>query len=598
MRRPNAQARPGGKGSGKVTAGHGRTPRRDTRRGGSDGRGPDVRRSAASGGPARRSPSRPEARNRQEQQRTRREDAKRGSDLRERTAVDDRAASLEGVAAESAGEQAAETPAEGAAVRASEGMASTRVRDRRRLSEKMGRSTRVRLWLQSSALDFLLVAVVSVALTYTVSYGFYSAEAYRGNVFLLAALEVPLLLVLFAGSWSKRAVPLSALGAVVLSGVYIGAATAVSPDPALFAEGGVNDVAGNYTIFALVVCVTTAVTYLLSRRTAGLVFLLVFGVLACGIVQFLWREWIPDLAGIPSFIAVFLGIGMLFVYQCYRQSVYSANRVKRTSFSGAFAYSALIGVVCVAMGAGVFALVGAVAPDTIAFKPFESHVSPPVDELAQAYEKQDSKDDDKTNQTNDDEQETSESDEGGNDARAGGFGILEGSFVQAAAQQMAGYDPNNPDQEIDNIAYLVLTWEAVILAMLIFLVVLAVVSFWRYRRTLRLKRIERKSPSYQAWYLYTFLVERFRRLKLAKPEQLTPLEFAVGFSKPMLPFTRGTDGVDFVDVSSIYQDAAFGGMQPTVEELFQLKAYYRAFFKNARQYVGWPKWVLWKFWRV
>lgn len=604
-RRAVPQRRPSGpgRGTGKVTAGHGRAPHR-----GAGGRGGGARR-AATGPAAQRGSASGE-----ESPRSRVDANRSGGDpsaapLRgfaqddgretRREAAVSRAAN-EDSAQETAGRVSAETGVteEGAELHAVEGMKSTRVRDRRRLSEKMGQSTRMRLWLQSSALDFLLVLVVSVALVYTVSYGFYSAEAYRGNILLLAVLIAPLLLVLFAGSWSKRAVPLSALGVVVLSAAYIGVATAVSPDPALFTDGGVNDVAGNYTIFALVLCVTTVVTYLLSRRTVGLVFLLILGVLACGIVQFLWREWIPDLNGVASFIAVFLGMGMLFVYQCYRQSVYSANRVKKTSFSGAFAYSALIGIVCIAVGAGVFGAVGAIAPDTFEFRPFESHVSPPVDELAQSYEDLDSKSDDKSDDADEDERQTNKADTGGDETRSGGLGLLEGSFIQHAAQQMAGYDPSNPDSQIDNIAYLILTWELLILVALVALVVLGFVLFWRYRRTLRLKRIADKSHAYQAWYLYTFLIERLRRLKLAKPDNLTPLEFAVGFSKPMLPFTRGTDGIDFVDVSSIYQDAVFGGVQPTIEELDCLKRYYKTFFKNARQYVGLPKWVLWKFWRM
>ena len=472
------------------------------------------------------------------------------------------------------------------------------VRDRRRLSEKMGRSTRLKLWLQSSALDFLLVLVVCVSLSYSVSYGFYSAEAHRGNVLLLGGMAVPLLLALFAGSWSKRMVPVSAAAAVLISGAYIAIATALSPDPSFFAGGHVNDVADNYTTFAVVVCATTVLSYLLSRRTAGLVFLLVFGVVACGLVQFQWSEWITDLSGMTAFFAMFLGVGMLFVYQCYKQSVYSANRVKRTSFTGAFAYSAIICILCVAAGAGLFAGISSIAPDTQEFKPFTSNVSPPVDENSNSYQRTSKESDEMSNQTNDDQQKTHDTAEGGRDSGAGGFGLFAGSFIQSAASAMAGFDPDDPDQNVDNIAYLILTWELIIVGVLLALLVLAIVLLWRYRRTWRLKRIARESGGYQAWYLYTFLVERFRRLRLAKPVHLTPLEFAVGFSKPMLPFTRGTGGVDFVDVSSTYQNAAFGSEAPTDEELEQLRRYYKAFFKNARQYVGFPKWVLWKFWRV
>ncbi len=551
------------RGSGKVTRGHGKSPKRDA-----------ARKAAAqrkAGGPAL-------------------------SEKQPTTASPVADAAAEGAVAHAPADAIAD---KGAALKTAEGVGSTRMRDRKRLSDRMGRETRLRLWLQSSALDFLLVLVVSTALVFTVSFGFYSAWDYRGNVLLIAGLCLPLLLVMFAGSWSKKAVAFSVAGVVVLTIAYTAVATALSPDPALFTAEGVNDVEGNYVIFAIVVCVTTVVAYLLSRRTVGLVFLLVLSIIACGAVQFLYREWVSDNPGIAATIAALLGLGMLFVYQCYRQSVYSANRVKRTSFAGAFGFSAIVALVCVLVGAGAFyGVVAGLDLETPAYKPFETHVSPPVDELANDYERQDSKDDDKSDVTDDDMQQTNEPDEGGEDVGSGGLGILQGSFVQAAAQQLAGYDPNDPEQDYKNIAYLVLTWEFVILIVLAILAVLAAVLLQRYRRTLRLKRIASKSPAYQAWYLYTFLLGRLKRMKINKPDHLTPLEFAVGFSKPMLPFTRGTDGVDFVDVSSIYQDAAFGGVQPTVEDMGDLHAYYRAFFKNAREYVGWPKWVLWKFWRI
>lgn len=600
------------RGSGKVTAGHGRSRRSDAKRGGAKRPRADAdekrrrqnasdnlvgARTSASVARQRRTGDAPRKANVSDE--VMRPSGASGGRPPAPTGQSEKTSRLE--------DQAGQAPepadrSDGTEIDTSaqlrEGPPAVRIRDRSWLSEKMAHSTRLRLWLQSSALDFALVLVVSVALVYTISYGFYSAETYRSNTFLVTGLIAPLLMALFAGSWSKRAVAVSAIACALLSGAYIAAAFALSSDQALFGPDGVNDSPGNYTIFAMVLCITTIVTYLLSRRTVGLVFLLVFGVVSCGLVQFLWREWITDLSGIPAFIAVFLGIGMLFIYQCYKQSVYSANRAKRTSFLGAFAYSALIGLVCVAVGAGVFACVEAIAPGTISFKPFESHVSPPVDEMANTYEKMDEENDEETDQTNDEEQLTSDRDEGGQDSGVGGFGFFENTLIQGVAQGLAGYNPDDPEQDYENIAYQVLAWELMITALLVLLIVLAVVLLWRYRRTLRLKRIEKESPSYQAWYLYTFLLERFRRLKLAKPEHLTPLEFAVGFSKPMLPFTRGTNGTDFVDVSIAYQDAAMGGVPPTEAQLGQMKDYYKAFFKNARSYVGLPKWIVWKFWRI
>ena len=594
------QGRVGGKGTGKITAGKGSgrvTPGRGSGRApaaagkGSGkvtaGHGMGARKQRAAGGKAGAGAAKPVA--------------AEAPEKKAAPAVADeplKAAAPEGQAA-----AVAEGPAEGAApaeqtphMRMRWGVGSTRVRDRSRLSEKMSKSTRLRLWLQSSALDFVMVLVVCVALVHTVAYAFNSADRFQGNFLLIAGLCIPLLLAMFAGSWSKRALLPSIGATVALMAIYVGVSMAISPEE-MFVAGAVNDSPDNYTVFTMVLCVTTILVYLLSRRTVGLVFLLVGCVVACGFVQYAWPEWLTQLDGLPSFLVTFLGVVMLFVYQCYKQSVYSANRAKRTSFAGAFAYSALVGVICVVVGVGVFAAIQSIAPDTVQIKPFEEHVSPPVDEKANSYERSEVEGDDTTNETDDHKEDADDAD-GGNDIARNGFGFLQGTLIGNVAQSLAGFDPNDPNQDFQNIAYLIMRWELLIMGILVALLILAAVLIQRARRKLRLRRIEKESPGYQAWYLYTFLVERFRRLKLAKPAHLTPLEFAVGFSKPMLPFTRGTDGVDFVDVSGTYQDAVFGGEQPSEEELDDMKAYYRAFFKNARQYVGLPKWCLWKFWRV
>lgn len=472
---------------------------------------------------------------------------------------------------------------------------STRVKDRSRLSSKMRRSDRVRLWLSSLAPDFVMVLLVSAALTFTVSFAFNSAWAYRGNVALIVALTVPLLLALYAGTWSKRALVPSAAATVVIALVIIGGAVATSPEP-LIAGGMVNDAEGSYGIFAITLVVVSVVTFLLSRRPAGLVFLLIGSVIACGAVQFLYREWVVEQPGIPAFLAMLFGVVMLFTYESYKQSVYSADRVKKTSFAGAFSFAALVAAVCVLVGTGVF--YGAVTGfdvTTPEIKPFESYVSPPVDESGDDYQTMQATGDETSDITDEDMAETNESGEGDSQQDQGTF--LGDTVMADIARALVGYSSvDESDVEIAN--YMISQVTGIITAVFAVLAVVAVILLQRARRALRLRLIAKKSNGYQVWYLYTWLLGRFRRLKLRKPQHLTPMEYAVGASRAMKSFTRGTGGVDFVEVSGLYQDVAFGGHNPTDEELERVKRYYRCFFRNARMRVGWPKWLIWKYWRI
>ena len=486
-----------------------------------------------------------------------------------------------------------------AARRTRKGIGSTRVKDRSKLSERMNAKTRRRLFLQSTVLDFVLVLVVSAMLTFTVSFAFHSAWDYRGNLALIVALTIPTLTCLYAGTWSKKMVLPSGVATLVVGVLMVGIACAVSPEPFL-SGSGIADTEGAYGIFAIVAFLVPVAVFLLSRRPVGLVFLLLLSVLAAGIVQFMYREWSSTEPGVPAAVVMLLGIGMLFVYECYKQSIYSANRVKRTSFAGAFAFSALIGVVCVLVGAGVFyGVVQTTSISTPEVKLFESYVSRPPAEQAQDYDKMDIQGDNTSNNTNDNTDETNDEAEGGAPEVQQGTATMQETFVGRLAMSVAGVNPdtNDPDSSTDAMRLAMeLMW--ILYIVLAVAAVVAFLAFWRYRRTLRLKRIAKFSNAYQVYYLYHFLIERFRRVRIKKPDRMTPAEFARNFAKPMYSYTRGTDGVDFIEVTNVYEDAVFGGRQVSDEALARVVRYYRAFYKNAFKATALPKWIFWRFWRL
>ncbi len=488
-------------------------------------------------------------------------------------------------------------PRQGGRVKSAVG--STRMKDRSRLSARMKKKTRVRLFIQSSVLDFVLVLLVSASLSFTISYGFHSAWAYRGDAALVALLTLPTLVCLYAGSWSKRAVWPAAIACAVVGIGMTAAAVAISPEP-FIVDGAISDTEGCYGIFALVCFLVPVVVFLLSRRPVGLVFLLVASVVAAGLVQFLYREWAMAGLGIPAAVAMLFGIGMMFVYECYKQSVYSANRVKRTSFAGAFAFSALIGAVCVLVGVGVFyGVVAATDMETPEIKLFERNVSPPVTDEARDYEKMQIRGNETTSNTGDETDDTGDAGEGGDPNVESGTATLPDTILGKLASSLAGIDPDSVDSSSDNSA-LHFAWQLlwIIYTVLAVAAVVAFLALWRYRRTLRLKRIAKRSNAYQVYFLYMFLLERFRRVRIRKPAHLTPMEFAQGFSRTMHSYTRGTNGVDFVEVTDLYQQAVFGGCEPGDEQVERVRGYYRAFYKNAFKATMWPKWVFWRFWRL
>ncbi len=482
--------------------------------------------------------------------------------------------------------------------------------DAARLSDKIAPKTRLRLFLESSLFDFIMVLMVSVSLTFTVSYAFYSAGDYRGNVALLIAITAPLLIALFLGGWSKKALIPSAIITALIAAVIIGVAAAFTPsDIPMFTQSQkvlgvllvaptrvVNDVDENYVIFAMIAVVIPVLVFLLSRRTAGLVILMAGCVIATGTVQFLYRDWMESEPWLPAFVCMLLGVGMLFVYQCYRQSVYSAKRLKRTTFLGAFVFSTLVGAVCVLFGLGVFyGVLDSMGIETPELKFFQNYVSAPISEHEGVYTDFAVIGDDTTSETNDnDPEETNDDAEGEGQASEGLLAQISGLLSQISK----AFDFDASEAESNQINYLIIRLATIIITILLILLIVGIILGRRAMRERRLKKIENASSAYRMWYLYTFFLERLRRMKIRKPAYLTPLEFALGFRKTMQPFTRNTGGVDFVEVTILYMDVCYGDKPLDSKDYERVKSYYRAFFKNAREYVGWPKWVLWKFWRI
>ena len=458
---------------------------------------------------------------------------------------------------------------------------------------------RLGLWLRASAFDYLLVLVASTALAMTVSFGFESAPDLRGNPLVCGGIAAVMLLVLFAGSWSKRAVVPAAIGAVVyalaVTAVFI--ALSPSPDP-VFHSGAVNDSADSYFVFALVALAVPVLVYVLSRRRVGAIVLLVVGVFSCEMVQFLFRDWVDE-GGTAVFLVALVALVALFVFQGYRSSVYAAQRLKKTSFGAAGALAVGMSAVCVLVGAGVFVtLISGLGITTPEIKPFKDYFTRPVMEYSGNYERQPVDDPDETtsllsdsvgttrrNTTGGDQMKSTEQDDSSS---------AESSVKTGTQTVLDASDWNEVFAAID---YQQLAMTALAVALLVAAAAAALVLLWRRRRTWRIRRIADESCAYRVWYLYGFLTERFRRVGFVRGETLTLMEFALAQRAGMLPYSRGCDA-DFLDVTLAYQRACYDEGRVTEEDYELVERYYWAFYKNARVQCSWYKWAFWRFWRL
>jgi hypothetical protein len=450
-------------------------------------------------------------------------------------------------------------------------------------------SSRLSTFLRASVFDFVLVLIISYALVSTVSFGFNVAPGLRVNIGLIAGALVALLVVLFAGSWSKRAVLLSALGTLVVAAVIIvwGVMSSTS-------ENFLEDIVQNNTAFAFILVLVPVVSYLLTRRVAGLAIFAVAGLVTCGLIKILYPEYL-----FTELMVFLIGTLTLFIYKNYQRGIYSAKSVGKVVFGQVFGSALAMSAVFVGAGALVWFLIlallspGALDPPKL----FQERRALETVYYTGVYDDTEQPNEENTSdETNDDERKTDKNTEDGTSPENSVGSSLEGP----ADTSMAGtfsYALNALVEQFNRISYERFQFTGLIIALLALVALVGVILLKRHLRKWRLKRLARFSYGYQICVLYQFLLGRLRRLGFKKPHPVTPLEFARDTRHGMLIFARGSDEVDFVRVTELYGAAFYGRQDMTFMELNEVTKYYLAFFRNARRYTGTLKW-LWKFWRI
>ncbi|MGN0077596.1 MAG: DUF4129 domain-containing protein [Coriobacteriales bacterium] len=455
-------------------------------------------------------------------------------------------------------------------------------------------------FLRASFFDFILVLVLASALSYTVGYGFYGAEQLRGMFYLEPLLAAPLLACLYAGTWSKRALLPAAAASVLVSAALMGLAAALMPPGTAFMDGlALNDVPENYMVGMLVLIVCTLLSFLLSRRVPLIVALAALSALACGMIQYLYRDWVSTQHGLAAALVVFACVGALFVYQRYRAAALGTQRMGRTHFGSVFALG--IGVSGICMLGAVALFFGVVNPlglATPSIKPFSEYYQRPLVEYSGPMSNQQVENPDElSSNAGDQASSTSQSAAGGAVPQELPVGTSS-SAPSSSSQLLSSFDENNPQEQYESIGYdlLVRSLPVVGIAAVLLLAVAVLLRIWW--REHRLRRMQGRSRAYQAAALYEFICSRLPKLGVEYAPTLTPLAFAFANTGQLAPYARNKRAVDFVQVTLVYQRAAYGGQEPSAAELEDLQAFYRAFFTNARRQLGWRRWLFFKFWTV
>lgn len=429
----------------------------------------------------------------------------------------------------------------------------------------------IRAYARFAVWDFLLCLCLAASLALTVCQGFNIVDELRDNVALVCGLTGVLVLVLVTAAYGRRTAVVGGVLFVVLALCLMGYGVAQTTQGVL-----AQDVEENALTFYLVIVLVSLVTVLLSRRKAGAVVLLVLGCLCCGVIQFLYLEW-----RITEFAVFVVVAGVNVMYRYYLASL-RASQSARTAFAPVILTALLVMGVAGGVAAGVwFGVIAPLNPPAQQLILITEYKAKPEVEVQGSDTFYERLQDLLSNMQPETEMTTSETtDEGQQQAPDEGTEDLE----DAEAAGRAGYDGTGVANAWQVTYQLVASLALVILAVVL-LVALAVALKLRLRRR-RLQRMCALPPLQQAVAFYRFYLGRLDRVGVKRAVQDTPREFAEHAHAALTVFDSEGEGVTFAQLTTVYERAAFGHLEPSTQDLARLARYYPGFYRGCRAYAG------------
>lgn len=445
-------------------------------------------------------------------------------------------------------------------------------------------------YFKTSVWDFLFCMITSSTLSFMVCSGFYISTSLHYNYPLIIGCSTVLLLVLFLIAYNQRTAVFGslALAVVAIAALVIGVSL----------QGGANifvDDESNPTLFFVVVFTTALLVFLLSRRKGGTIVLAVGGILTGTLVEFLY-----DTFHLIPFLVFLVALAALFIYRNYSLKL-KGTVTKKSSFIMASLVATTICLVALGGSLGVF--YGVIAPQ-----------EPGVRELKlitkyMAYEELHLRginadmaitDPDLTTALLNDQTEAVQEDQGSDQSQEADQNTQDDDSLSQTLQNlgsMVQYSADGAGEFYQLITYSLPSWLWPMVIALLLALILGAVLLKRLFRRRWIRKVQTYPPKVQAQVLYHFYLDELRRMKIVKPPQASPYEFAASAVTKLVVFSNNTQQVGFIDLTRVFMKAAYSDLEIRDEELGAYRIFHADFYRNCIAYLGRFKYCF-KFFRL
>ncbi len=447
-------------------------------------------------------------------------------------------------------------------------------------------------YLKSQAGEFALALVAAGSFACVIENAFFLSSVPARVPLSFCACAV-LLALLYAASYRRRRMAAGAVVYVAALAAMVAAALALSSG-----EDPYADAEGNYLYLVLCIAFSATASFLLSRRTAGGALWFLVVAFSCSVVQAFYErnDLVLSIAAAAASLA-------LVIYRNFVAGLEGADVVRGASRAAGLAASlAVVAASCAAALAVWFLVIAPAGPGVLEIKLITEYRQLPVDLVRGVAEEQPTLNlelttdrdhllDDEYRYTTDDlvrgESDVVISAQQVLDQETLGGGTTDSGAGTDGAKD-GGLDQDSLEQDYDAQSYsTVFPFIVVVLAAIALtaLLIAALFALRRRRRITRLRALLAADAPDQARGIYQFLLSRFSRIGFTVPPGFTLSEFARAQSSRMAIFDAAA-GVPFVELTRVYEEITFGSRVPTDDDIVPFVAYYLAFWKASRTYLG------------
>lgn len=477
-----------------------------------------------------------------------------------------------------------------------------------RAAARTGRKGGAARFLKENAFEFVLLVLCSTCLSMEVGDGFNVAYETLFNLPFVIGSSAVLLAVCYLGAFVWQHQPrrtwIVALACIAVMGVVVWASVSI------FQEGTseyysyaqrarVPDGTDAKTSYGFVLAIVPVLTFLLSRRRGLCVVLFALGIFVCGLVQWLFKEWL----WVP-FIGFLLGSGTLFILRTYRLQRGKASGLtvgsgRRAPGFHASVTAVLVPVVLVAASFGIwYGVIAPQNPQAAQLKLVQVTYQPQVDILTN-YRKKAPSQIDRTQFSSevDDRYTLYTSNPGGEGTVKTPEDDKSKNKIKMAGGGGVSYAFQNLSDNLNNITYGAPNWLPYLLVALLIALIVGAIMLRRYLRKRWYTSLDEHTQGYRVCALYDRITRNFQRMRLSKPAPATQSEWAQSTVGTMAAFEQDAHGTSYRELSDIYERVYYGHSDPSEGDVAAFESFWKVFYKNARKYSG-PVRYIWRFWRI